>query len=549
MSTASKTSLGRFLALLLAFPALGLGCGVEPAAPGIARPAPGLEFAYVDVAAAWGYLMRNRSGKDGIKEFILEAIPPGIGVGDFDRDGRMDLFCPNGNDISAYDPALRSVTMLPAESAPRDALYWNRGGRFAEGAEAAGLADTLWSYGTVVGDVNNDGWPDIYLCSWGPNRLFLNQRDGTFRDVAAKARVTGDPRDWSTGACFLDYDRDGDLDLYVAQYADVYELLANPTITKVGAGNRPHGRSCEWKGLDVYCGPLGLRPLNDVLFKNLLQESGKLEFEDVSKPAGVWLRDSANMRNESSAGPYYGFQPVSWDIDGDGWVDIFVANDSVANVAWMNQRDGTFKDRAIEMGLAFSQADSVSQASMGVAVGDVNGDGLQDLVVTEFSHDQFNLLLGRRGAEGGAYFDEKAEKTGFREMTFKKLGWGALLFDPDHDGDDDVFCACGHVYPEVDNFPDQQTTYRQYNLLVLNEDPPRLKLRDVSAIAGPGLQVYKCSRAAVRVDIDGDGDLDIATSEINDSPCLLRCDLDRSGGGRHWLQLLLRGDPERRVPL
>jgi hypothetical protein len=177
-------------------------------------------------------------------------------------------------------------------------------------------------------------------------------------------------------------------------------------------------------------------------------------------------------------------------------------------------------------------------------------DGLLDLTITEFSHDQFNLLLCERLASGAATFNEKAARTGLREITFAKLGWGALLQDFDLDGDPDLFYACGHVYPEVDDpiFRDQHTPYRQTNLLLLNRDPRRLRIEDVSARAGPGLAVQKCSRAAVAVDFDNDGDVDIATTELNDTPCLLRCDL-APAAPRHWLMVRLRGRPAAGVPL
>ncbi|NJN14111.1 MAG: VCBS repeat-containing protein, partial [Planctomycetes bacterium] len=339
-------------------------------------------------------------------------------------------------------------------------------------------------------------------------------------------------------------------DLYIAQYADVYELLDRPGLTKIDAEGRVDGRHCDWKKLKVYCGPLGLRPSNDLLLKNLLVESGELRFEDASEAAGILFPYTPNSATEQSAGPFYAFQPVAWDIDGDGFQDIFVANDSVANVCWMNRGDGTFEDRALAMSLAMSMSDWNPQASMGVGVGDLNRDGLLDIVMTEFSHDQFNLLLAQRiPATGMVVFDEKAPQTGLREMTFKKLGWGALLLDPDCDGDLEIFFACGHVYPEVDNFPGQETTYRQYNLLVHMLDAERLRFEDVSARAGPGLAVNKCSRAAAVVDFDNDGDPDILTSELNDSPSLLRCDVDRSVAPAHWISLRLRGNPAAQVPL
>ncbi len=510
----------------------------------------GPPFAYVDVAASMGLAALNQTGRAGSKRLILEAMAPGVAVGDFDNDGWMDLYLPNGNTITRYDRVSRAVTLMPDAEAPRHALYWNRAGeRFEEGGAEAGVDAPGWAFGVVVGDVDNDGWADLYVCHWGPNRLYRNRGDGTFEEIGGRVGVAGEGADWSTGACLFDYDRDGDLDLYVAQYADVHDLLGRPELTTVDADGVPDGRTCTWRDLKVYCGPVGLRPLNDLLWRNLLRETGSLRFENVSEAAGITFRYSANSATAQSAGPFYGFQPVAWDIDGDGWQDLLVANDSVANCCWINRGDGTFVERALAMSLAVSQHDLGPQASMGVAVGDLNRDGLQDIVMTEFSHDQFNLLLGHRTPDGGrVLFDERAARTGFREMTLPKLGWGALLLDPDHDRDLDIFLACGHVYPEVDNAPDLETSYRQLNLLVATHDAARPRIEEIGARAGPGLQLFKCSRAAARLDFDNDGDPDILVGELNDTPSLLRCDLPGGGPATHWLQVRLRGNPAAGVP-
>jgi len=241
---------------------------------------------------------------------------------------------------------------------------------------------------------------------------------------------------------------------------------------------------------------------------------------------------------------------VAFDIDGDGWQDLFVANDSVDNTCWINKKGKGFKDEADLMSLQRSASDFVPQASMGVGVGDINHDGIFDIVITEFSHDQFNLLIGERTEDNFTVYNEKAPNTGVRDFTFHKLGWGANLFDADLDGDLDIFFACGHVFPEVDQprFQAQGTSYRQQNLLLLTHDAAGLRFRDVSGFAGPGLQIQRASRASVVFDLDGDGDLDIATSELNDAPCLLRCDLDREKAPHHWLMVRLIGNPKARVP-
>jgi hypothetical protein len=539
-----RTVLLRFL-LAGALPA----CGSGGSAPPPVAPAQGLDFAFVDVAADVGYTMRNRSGRENRKEFILEAMPPGIGVADFDGDGWMDLFCPNGNDIRTYDRKTRKVTLVEKD-APEDELYWNEKGRLVAGGKAAGLADAGWSFGTVVGDMDNDGRPDILLCNWGRNRLYRNEGGRKFREMAAEAGVAGSDEGWHTGACLFDFDRDGDLDLYVCRYANMHAYFDDTSQVTIDAQGDLHGRSCDWKKLKVYCGPTGLVPQNDLLFRNLLQETGTLRFEDVSEAMGVTFPYNERSNTASSTGPFYGFQPVSWDIDGDRWPDLFVANDSVANLCWINEGGKRFRNSAAEMGLAVSQDDFHAQASMGVGVGDLNMDGLLDLTITEFSHDQFNLLVAERLPNGRTVYNEKAARSGLRDITFTKLGWGAVLPDIDLDGDCDIFYACGHVYPEVDDpiFRDQNTPYRQTNLLLLNRDPRRLRLDDVSARAGPGLGIRKASRTAVALDFDNDGDMDIATTEINDLPCLFRCDLDPKTP-RHWLMIRLKGRPAAGIPL
>lgn len=549
-----RVLLGAFLVTLVSIvPLLSCGGGNESTSGLVAtvKPAGDLPFAFVDVAGPVGYTLRNRTGKDRQKDFILEAMPPGIAVGDFNGDGWMDLYCPNGNRIVSLNPVLNTAKLLPPDEAPRNALYWNRGGkRFEEGGKAAGVDGTGWSFGAVAGDIDNDGDTDLYLCNWGVNRLYLNDGKGNFTDVALRTGAAGHSTDWSSGACLFDFDNDGDLDIYVAQYADMPDTLSRRDITRLDKDGNIDGRNCDWKNLRVYCGPLGLKPLNDLLLKNELVETGKLKFTNVSDSAGILRKVNDQSYAENSAGPWYGFQPIAWDIDGNGFQDVFVTNDSVPNVCWMNQGDGKFVNRAEEMSLAVNVDDFNSQASMGVNVADLNQDGIQDIVISEFSHDQFNLLAGVRLDDGRVVYDEKATQTRIREYTFSALGWGVLLFDCDLDADTDIFFACGHVYPEVDLFPARETTYAQYNLLILNERLEPMKFRNVTAEAGPGIaDLRRPTRSAVTIDFDNDGDLDIATTELNQRPALLRCDIDRSKGGRHWVMVRPRGNPARKVPL
>lgn len=526
-------------------------CGSDdPPAVTQVKPQGGLAFAFVDVAESTGFLLRNRTGTDTEKNFILEAMPPGIAVADYDGDGWMDLYVANGNLIDRYDPQTKKVTLLPPEEEERNELFWNKEGqRFERGGAAAGVDDNGWGYGAVCGDIDNDGDPDIYLCNWGENRLFLNDGKGKFTEVGKEAGVSGNDRDWSTGAALFDYDKDSDLDLYVCQFCDIHEQLARPGMTKVQPNGRPFGRTATWKGLQVYAGPHGLVPLNDFLYKNLLAETGKLRFQDVTKEAGLWYPLDERSATSESAGPFYGFQPLAWDINRDGWIDFYVANDSVVNTCFINQKDGTFKDMAMELSLAISMDDFAAQASMGLGLGDLDKDGLQDLLIAHFSHDSFNMMIAERLAgRGMVVYNEKASRTGLRQITFNKLGWGTLAFDPDHDGDLDIFFACGHVYPEVDQFPAQETSYRQKNVFIEMENAKRLKIRDMSEFAGPAFRDVRVSRAAAEVDFDNDGDPDIAMINLNDMSSLLRCDLDRTSAPRHWIRVRLRGDPEKRIP-
>jgi hypothetical protein len=538
--------------LLIAAAVIGLSTcgGDEPPRVTEVKPQGGLAFAYVDVAESMDFLLRNRTGTDTQKNFILEAMPPGIAVADYDGDGWMDLYVANGNLIHRYDPKTKKVTLLPPEEEERNELFWNKEGkRFERGGAAAGVDDNGWGYGAVCGDIDNDGDPDIYQCNWGRNRLFLNDGKGKFTEVGEEAGVSGNDSDWSTGCCLFDYDKDGDLDLYVCQFCDIYEQLSRPDMTKVQPDGRPFGRVSKWKGLQVYSGPHGLIPLNDFLYKNLLAETGKLQFKDVTKEAGLWFALDARSSTTESGGPFYGFQPVAWDINRDGWIDFYVANDSVVNTCWINQKDGTFKDMAMVLSLAMSMDDFTAQASMGLGLGDLNQDGLQDILIAHFSHDAFNMMIAERlPGRDMVVFNEKASRTGLRQITFTKLGWGTLAFDPDHDGDLDIFFACGHVYPEVDQFPAQETSYRQKNVFILMENAKRLKIKDMSAFAGPAFQDVRVSRAAAEVDFDNDGDPDIAMINLNDMSSLLRCDLDRKSAPRHWIRVRLRGDAKKKIP-
>ena len=370
------------------------------------------------------------------KPFILESIGAGLALFDADGDGDLDCYLTSGSSLEGFADG----------EEPRDALFANDGtARFTDVTAERGLGDTGWTCGARTGDVDGDGRVDLYLTSFGPNVLYRNA-GATFEDVTA-ASGADEPR-WSTGACFLDHDADGDLDLYVANYL-VFNRDAIERFTPTQ----------EYQGVEVYFGPQGLRGQSDAFLVN----RGDGTFEDASAAAGI-------------AGPeLHGFDAVAFDEDGDGWCDVYVANDSHPNLMWRNRGDGTFADVADQLGLARSR-DGVPQAGMGVAVGDADADGAWDLLVSNFSGD-YDTLYARRS---GGFYDDASHRARLATPTFMALGWGCTFTDFDLDGDRDAFVANGHVYPQVDLF-DLGTRYRQRNQAFDNDGTGRF-----TEVRGPG---------------------------------------------------------------
>jgi enediyne biosynthesis protein E4 len=417
------------------------------------------------------------------KKYIAESMSGGVALFDYDNDGYLDIFFVNS----------LTVELLKANKKTRSVLYRNnRDGTFSDVTDKARVGDVGWGMGCAVGDFNNDGFDDLYVTSIGPDHLFKNNGNGTFTDVTQEAGVS-DPR-FSTGAAFLDYDNDGRLDLFVTNYVgfDINNLPA--------FGKDP---SCQFKGVPVQCGPRGLPGAGDSLFRN----NGDGTFTDVSKKAGV--ADSKG---------YYGLDVVGSDFDGDGWIDIFVANDSTPNFLYHNNGNGTFSEIGFESGTALDKNGN-EQGCMGVTLGDYNHDGLLDMFITNFD-DEYNVLY--RNAGRGSFVDVSHE-SGLAMISLPYVGWGTKFFDYDNDGWLDLFVANGHAYPQRDR-------YRQRKLLHRNNRDGTFS--EVAAQFGSALMEERASRGTAFGDIDNDGDVDIVVNDLDSAPQLLRND---GGSKNNWI--------------
>jgi hypothetical protein len=409
------------------------------------------------------------------KKYIVESMSGGVGVFDYDNDGLLDIFFVNS----------LTVDLVKSGGKTRSALYRNNGdGTFTDVTDKAGVGDIGWGMGAAVGDFDNDGYEDLYVTCLGPNHLLKNNGDGTFKDVTAKAGV-GDPR-WSTGAAFVDYDNDGRLDLFVSNYVD-FDIGHLPEFGK--------GRTCQYKGVPVQCGPRGLPGAGDSLYHN----NGDGTFTDVSKKAGV-----------SDPGGFYGLGVVCGDFDEDGLTDIYVANDSTPNFLYHNNGDGTFKDLGFVSGTAVNENGS-EQGSMGATVGDYDHDGHLDIFITNFA-DEYNTLY-RNGAR--LSFTDVSYSAKLAEVALPFVGWGTKFFDYDNDGWVDLFVANGHVYPQLEN-------YRQRKLLHHNNRDGTFT--EVAEQTGAPLAEKRVGRGVAFGDIDNDGDVDLVVGDLDGPPQLLRND-------------------------
>src|SRR5437660_6464404 len=422
---------------------------------------------FIDITKQAGLdKFRHRSGTPE-KATILETPGSGVALLDYDNDGWLDIYLLNGSTFAA----------LKGKEAPPRAmlLHNNHDGTFTDVTNKAGVANERWGFGVAVADYDNDGWPDIYVSNFGKNRLYHNNHNGTFTDVAERAGVA--LGSWSTGPTWGDYDRDGYLDLFVPGYVK-FDANHPP----VAGQNGISPQSCQFRGVNAMCGPLGLPGETDHLFHN----NGNGTFTDVSERAGVADRKG-----------YYGLASVFVDIDDDGWLDLAVANDSVPRYLYRNLRNGTFEDVSYVSGFALTDA-GLAQASMGIAAGDYNRDGRIDLYVTVFS-DDFNTLYRN---DGNLSLSEVSFQTGVANGTIPFLGWGTGFLDFDNDGLLDLFVANGHVYPWVDQ-RDWGTTWAQRLLLFHNLDGA--KFAEVPPATGSGLADVIPARGAAFGDLFDDG--------------------------------------------
>ncbi len=453
-----------------------------------ARPAPkgppnnvsgtplGIEL--TDIAKSCGLNVKTIFGGEHRNKYLLETTGCGVAFFDYDHDDWLDIFIVNGWRLECFPKGEEPICHL---------FKNNRDGTFTDVTQKSGITRTGWGQSCCVGDYNNDGWNDLFISYWGQNALYRNNGDGTFTDVTKAAGLEQSKLRWNSGSAFLDYDRDGHLDLFVGNYID-FDIKTAPL---------PEDANCTYKGIQVACGPPGLEGGKNILYHN----NGDGTFTDVSEKSGMW----------STIGTYALSCGVG-DFDNDGWPDIFVANDSTAATFYQNQKNGTFQDVAIEVGVAYSP-DGKPQAGMGVTIGDFNRDGLLDIAKTNFAGDTDSLFMNL----GDGTFEDHTYLSGLGINT-RLLGWGIGFFDMDNDGWLDIFIANGHVYPEVDG-TQVDATYAEHKYLYRNLRQGQFE--EVTAIAGPGITDEVPARGCAFGDYDNDGLIDVVVNCVNAPPQLI----------------------------
>jgi len=496
-----------FLILALIFQR-GVGVGAQGVAvprrssrkapkPKIDIPLPKVQFE--DIALKAGLTAQHVTGQDREKNYILEMAGSGVALFDYNNDGWLDIFLVNGTTLAGFAKGQE----------PANHLYRNdKEGKFTDVTEQANLVGSGWGQGACVADYDNDGFDDLFVTYYGQNILYRNTGQARFLDVTESAGLKLKSTRWSTGCSFLDYDRDGDLDLFVAKYID-FDIEKTPA--------KGSGQFCMWKSIPVMCGPRGLPAGQNILYRN----EGHGSFIDISEKSGI-----------AAPSGHYSFTAIVSDYDNDGWPDIYVACDSTPNILYHNKGDGTFNDIGLLSGSALNE-DGEEQAGMGVSAGDYDNDGFIDIVKTNFSDDTATLY--RNNGKGS--FTDMSYQAGLGLNT-RFLGWGVGFFDFDHDGWKDIYMVNGHVYPEAEGRTDD--LYKQERLLYWNLRNG--KFLDLSSNAGRGIKTRWTSRGAAVGDLDNDGGLEIVINNMNDRPSLLK----NFAPMKNWVSLKLSGNQSNR---